>query len=110
MSTGVPEPPTAERFEPEGREQAEAAFRAAQPAFAATTFVDDLRASEYGRLDATGQVYLDYTGGSLYAASQLDEHLTLLKDTVYGNPHSINPTSSAATVLVEQARAAVLRF
>ena len=30
--------------------------------------------------------------------------------TVFGNPHSVNPTSSAATVLVEQARAAVLRF
>ena len=30
--------------------------------------------------------------------------------TVYGNPHSVNPTSSAATALVERARAAVLRY
>jgi selenocysteine lyase/cysteine desulfurase len=29
---------------------------------------------------------------------------------VYGNPHSVNPTSSAATALVEQARSAVLRY
>ena len=29
---------------------------------------------------------------------------------MFGNPHSINPTSSAATVLVERARAAVLRY
>src|SRR6202041_2485016 len=29
---------------------------------------------------------------------------------VYGNPHSDNPTSSAATLLVERARAAVLRY
>ena len=34
----------------------------------------------------------------------------MLRETVYGNPHSVNPTSSAATVLVEQARAAVLRY
>jgi selenocysteine lyase/cysteine desulfurase len=55
-------------------------------------------------------VYLDYTGGSLYAASQLEEHFQMLRDRVYGNPHSVNPTSSAATVLVEQTRADVLDY
>ena len=34
----------------------------------------------------------------------------LLRDGVYGNPHSVNPTSSASTALVERARAAVLRY
>ena len=34
----------------------------------------------------------------------------MLRDGVFGNPHSANPTSSAATALVEQARAAVLRY
>ena len=34
----------------------------------------------------------------------------MLRDGVYGNPHSANPTSSAATALVEHARAAVLRY
>ena len=33
-----------------------------------------LRRREYGRLDAEGQVYLDYTGGGLHAASQIDAH------------------------------------
>ena len=89
--------------------QAEAAFLAAHPAYAATAVVDRLRASEYARLDAHGDVYLDYTGGSVYAASQLEEHQRLLRETVFGNPHSVNPTSAAATCLVEQARAAVLR-
>jgi molybdenum cofactor sulfurtransferase len=102
MSTSV--------LDPAGRAQAEAAFLDARPAFRETALLDELRASEYGRLDAAGDVYLDYTGGSLYAASQLEEHLRLLRDSVYGNPHSVNPTSSAATVLVEQARAAVLRY
>jgi molybdenum cofactor sulfurtransferase len=70
----------------------------------------ELRATEYGRLDARGEVYLDYTGGSLYAESQIEEHMRILREGVYGNPHSANPTSSAATALVEQARAAVLRY
>ena len=72
--------------------------------------LDELRASEYSRLDATDTVYLDYTGGSLYAESQLEEHLQNLRDDVFGNPHSANPTSSAATERVESARTAVLRY
>ena len=89
--------------------QAEAAFLAAHPAYPATAVVDRLRATEYARLDAHGDVYLDYTGGGVYAASQLEEHQRLLRETLFGNPHSANPTSAAATCLVEQARAAVLR-
>jgi molybdenum cofactor sulfurtransferase len=98
------------RYTPADQGQAEAAFLAATPSYAGTALLDALRATEYGRLDAAGDVYLDYTGGSLYAQSQLDEHMRLMRDTVLGNPHSVNPTSSAATRLVEQARAAVLRY
>ncbi len=70
----------------------------------------ELRRSEYARLDMTGQVYLDYTGAGLYAQSQLDEHMALLRDGVFGNPHSVNPTSTVMTELVERAREAVLTF
>jgi selenocysteine lyase/cysteine desulfurase len=70
---------------------------------------DKLRASEYGYLDDTGQVYLDYTGAGLAARSQLRAHLARISGGCYGNPHSENPTSSASTELVEAARAAVLR-
>ncbi len=97
-------------FDPTGQAQSQDSFLEANPSFADTAILDELRTSEYGRLDASGDVYLDYTGGSLYAASQLEEHLRLLRETVYGNPHSVNPTSSAATVLVERARPAVLRY
>src|ERR671915_2260214 len=96
--------------EPTGLAGAQAAFLDAHPSFRDTALVDELRATEYARLDARGDVYLDYTGGSLYAESQLEEHMRLLRESVYGNPHSVNPTSSAATVLVERARAAVLRY
>jgi molybdenum cofactor sulfurtransferase len=98
-----------ERFDPEALKQAEADFLQSHPSFRDTGVVDELRATEYDRLDASGQVYLDYTGGSLYAASQLEEHMQMMRERVYGNPHSVNPTSSAATILVERARAAVLR-
>jgi selenocysteine lyase/cysteine desulfurase len=75
-----------------------------------TAVLDALRRSEYARLDAGGHVYLDYTGAGLYADSQLSEHLELLRRNVFGNPHSLNPTSAAMTELVDRARASVLDF
>ncbi len=86
------------------------AFRAVYPAFDTTRDLDDLRAKDYNRLDKLGQVYLDYTGGGLYAESQLNTHLDLLKNNVFGNPHSTNPTSLAMTRLVEQARQYVHQY
>jgi molybdenum cofactor sulfurtransferase len=95
---------------PDDLRLAEAAFLQARPRYRETAIVDELRATEYRRLDACRQVYLDYTGGAPYAESQLAEHHRLLSGAVFGNPHSVNPTSSAATALVERARAAVLRY
>jgi molybdenum cofactor sulfurtransferase len=89
---------------------AEAAFLRRHPDYPATAAVDELRRTEFRRLDAGGHVYLDYTGAGLYAESQLAEHVELLRSQVLGNPHSASPTSAAATELVERARAAVLAF
>lgn len=80
------------------------------PDYTAHAHLDALRATDYARLDRTGHVYLDYTGGGLYAESQLRRHHELLASNVFGNPHSQNPTSLAMTHLVEQARARVLHF
>ena len=49
-------------------------FLAAFPDYATTLALDDLRAAQFARLDRQDQVYLDYTGGGLYAASQVQEH------------------------------------
>ena len=84
------------------------AFLQRYPEFAATEAVDRLRETEYRRLDEQGHTYLDYTGGSLYAASQVTAHAALLNDHVFGNPHSGSPTSLATTTLVERTRRAVL--
>jgi selenocysteine lyase/cysteine desulfurase len=85
-------------------------FNAAYPGYEATSRLDELRATEYSYLDEGGHVYLDYTGAGLPARSQILAHAARLRSGVYGNPHSENPTSSAATLLVERARAAVLRY
>ncbi|MCM2268900.1 MAG: aminotransferase class V-fold PLP-dependent enzyme [Thermoanaerobaculia bacterium] len=69
-----------------------------------------LRRDEFARLDAAGEVYVDYTGGGLYAASQVERHAELLRSGVFGNPHSANPASTRATALVEAARARVLDY
>jgi selenocysteine lyase/cysteine desulfurase len=61
-------------------------------------------------LDKQKQVYLDYTGGGLYADSQLQQHMMLLQENVFGNPHSLNPTSLAMTNLAEQSRDYVLEY
>lgn len=70
----------------------------------------ELRRTQFGRIDAGRHVYLDYTGAGLYAESQLDEHVSLLRKHTFGNPHSANLTSSAASELVASARTAVLAF
>lgn len=85
-------------------------FQRAFPAYERTSALDELRDREYARLDRGGQVYLDYTGGGLYAESQLAEHFDLLKKSVFGNPHSHNPTSQAMTCLIDQARDYVLEY
>jgi selenocysteine lyase/cysteine desulfurase len=91
-------------------DKAFADFLKTYPAFAATQKLDALRESEYARLDKHHHIYLDYTGGGLYAESQLRDHIALLKENVFGNPHSLNPTSLAMTHLVEHAREYVLDF
>jgi molybdenum cofactor sulfurtransferase len=91
-------------------EAARAAFLDAYPSYLETRALDELREAEYSRLDEQGHIYLDYTGGSLYAESQLTEHMRLLRSNVFGNPHSLNPTSLAMTDLVERARGRVLRY
>jgi selenocysteine lyase/cysteine desulfurase len=90
--------------------QAYAAFEQAYPIYASTAKLDTLRAQDYARLDATGQIYMDYTGGGLYAESQIRKHMELLATNVFGNPHSHNPTSQAMTCLVDEARAFVLEY
>ncbi len=64
-----------------------AGFERRYPAYAGTAVLDGMRARDYTRLDATGHVYLDYTGGGLYAESQLARHRDLLAGAVFVARH-----------------------
>ena len=81
-----------------------------QTTLAHNDFFEILRNVEYKRLDNNKQVYLDFTGGNLYAKSQILEHQDLLINNILGNPHSTNPTSQLATKLVEEARKKVIEY
>ena len=54
-----------------------ARFLEAYPSYQSTAALDELRASQYTRLDQGAHVYLDYTGGGLYAESQVEAHQRL---------------------------------
>jgi molybdenum cofactor sulfurtransferase len=74
------------------------------------TDFDQLRKDEFSRLDAAGQVYLDYTGAGLYAESLIRAHSDMLLQQTLGNPHSQNPSSLKSTEYVQAARRRVLDF
>ncbi len=80
------------------------------PTYKKTESIDALRKKDYARLDAGEHIYFDYTGGGIYAESQIEKHQQLLRENVFGNPHSSNPTSQAATKVVESARKYILKF
>jgi selenocysteine lyase/cysteine desulfurase len=71
---------------------------------------EELRAREFARLDAQRHVYLDYTGSALYGESQIRAHHELLRDGLFGNPHSEHRPSRASTEIIEAARTSLLRF
>jgi selenocysteine lyase/cysteine desulfurase len=79
------------------------------PDFKETSILDDLRKTEYAYLDEQDHVYLDYTGAGLAARTQHRAHQDRMAENLFGNPHSDNPTSQAATELVESTRHRVLQ-
>jgi selenocysteine lyase/cysteine desulfurase len=85
-------------------------FLARYPEYATTTRLDRLRETEYAYLDEFNHHYLDYTGSGLAAISQYRAHYDRLTHGCFSNPHSENPTSQAATELVDRARRKVLSY
>jgi molybdenum cofactor sulfurtransferase len=110
MSQSVVPQTIPSRFEPPALDLAAAEFARRYPNFDPDGSFARLRRTEYRRLDDTGQVYLDYTGGGLHAVSQIDAHAEMLRRRVLGNPHSNNPTSLATSAMVRRVRQAVGEF
>jgi len=86
------------------------AFLERYPAYRSTEILDELRRTEFSRLDEQRHVYLDYTGGGLYGDSQVRDHAEYLLGHVLGNPHSSNPTSAVSNERVERCRCRILDF
>lgn len=80
----------------------------AYPDYLKTSQLDELRRSEYAYLDKQDHVYLDYTGSGLAAQAQHRAHESRLSNVLCSNPHSDNPSSEAATLLIEKTRARIL--
>ncbi|MBI1265825.1 MAG: aminotransferase class V-fold PLP-dependent enzyme [Cryomorphaceae bacterium] len=85
-------------------------FRKSSETLYEDDFFENLRKREFSRLAKEKHVYLDYTGGNLYPESLVVKHFDYLKSNVFGNPHSMNPTSRLSTKYVESARKAVSKF
>ncbi|KAJ7645970.1 PLP-dependent transferase [Mycena polygramma] len=80
------------------------------PEYRLTWILDTLRRSDYGRLEATGETYVDYMGGAIYPESLIRVHTDFLNRSVLGNTHSLNNSSKLSLKCADEARAAVLSF
>lgn len=77
---------------------AKAKFIEENPRWMLTVSLDEMRRTEFARLDAgSGSVYLDWTGAGLYPKSVVEQHFRLLMSSTIGNPHSVNPTHAPSS-------------
>lgn len=80
------------------------------PQFSKTHFLDELRATDFDRLDKQKHIYLDFTGGHLYGESLVKSHQGFLCKSILGNPHSINPSSALSENHIQATRRKVLDY
>ncbi|KAJ7496581.1 PLP-dependent transferase [Mycena latifolia] len=85
-------------------------FLSTFPEYRLTWIIDTLRRSDYGRLETTGETYVDYMGGALYPESLIRVHTEFLNRSVLGNTHSVSNSSKLSLKCADDARAAVLSF
>ncbi|KAK7405438.1 hypothetical protein VNO78_06733 [Psophocarpus tetragonolobus] len=72
--------------------------------------IDEIRATEFKRLQSQDLVYLDHAGATLYSELQMESVFNDLTTNVYGNPHSQSDSSSATLDIVKNARHQVLDY
>eukprot|EP00949_MAST-11_sp_MAST-11-sp1_P001867 g1867.t1 len=70
----------------------------------------EIRAGSIGGQAASGMVYLDHAGATLYTASQVRRQSERLLSGVYGNPHSSGPAAAKSALAAQRARNKVLAF
>ena len=65
-------------------------FLRVYPEYYLTWPIDTLRKYEYKRLKRSGEVYVDYTGASLYPEGLIRSNSAFLDQAILGNTHSIS--------------------
>jgi len=68
--------------------------------------IDELVANELTRIQ--GEIYFDYTGAGVYQNSQIEKVFNDIKNNVYGNAHSRNPSALRTEKEIEHARNLIL--
>ncbi|KIZ00907.1 hypothetical protein MNEG_7052 [Monoraphidium neglectum] len=85
-----------------------AEFLRQHPNYGYHGWIDAHWQEEVGSRMAPGSHYLDFTGSGLYTNSQLRAASRELEGSLFGNPHSTNPSSMLSTAELADARARVL--
>lgn len=73
-----------------GSTNAYKSFLRQYPEYKLTWLLDSLRKSDFKRLEKSGEVYVDYMGGSLYPESLVRMHSAFLQENILGNTHSVS--------------------
>ena len=97
-------------YEPAAVAAAAADFEIRFPDFDPDGSFARLRRTEYGRLDDTGQIYLDYTGGGLHGACQVEQHAGAVCAPVCSATRTRQSDLARITALVEHTRDVVCEF
>ncbi|GAB7343998.1 hypothetical protein MBLNU457_1928t1 [Dothideomycetes sp. NU457] len=71
-------------------------------------YIERMRETEYPMLKDA--VYLDHAGTTLYSKRLMERFHQDMMTNLYGNPHSMSPSSHTSTLLVENVRFKLLRF
>eukprot|EP01119_Soliformovum_irregulare_P018347 TRINITY_DN5601_c0_g4_i2.p1 TRINITY_DN5601_c0_g4~~TRINITY_DN5601_c0_g4_i2.p1 ORF type:complete len:570 (-),score=187.91 TRINITY_DN5601_c0_g4_i2:640-2349(-) len=70
--------------------------------------IDHLRETNFTRLKET--IYLDHAGSTLYTEDQMRCVTNDYLSNTYGNPHSLNPSSSYTATKIQEVRNEILSF
>jgi hypothetical protein len=66
------------------------AFLNVYPEYQLTWILDNLRRTDFARLDRNGETYVDFMGGALYPESLIHVHTDFLSRSILGNTHSVS--------------------
>ena len=85
-------------------------FLARFPEYKETLHIDDIRKNEFSRLDLNEEIYLDYTGASLYSENLIDIHSQKLRNSIFANPHSNSRPSVRTSNTISDVREKILDY